>query len=111
MCVTRALVHCFMGRSRSVSVAAAYAMHAMDRMDPAEALAAIKARRPEAGPNYGFLRQLDEWAAGRAGRRRDVPVVPPAPALGRWRCEASLVVRRGGTSPRLALTLALHAVA
>lgn len=68
-----ALVHCFMGRSRSVSVAAAYAVHAMG-VGAREALGMIKARRPEAGPNYGFVQQLKKWAARHPERGGQVAV-------------------------------------
>ncbi|KAI0035059.1 protein-tyrosine phosphatase-like protein, partial [Vararia minispora EC-137] len=57
----RVLVHCQMGASRSVSVAAAYLI-ASRGMSPAEAVAHIKSRRIVAAPNWGFLMQLEEYA-------------------------------------------------
>lgn len=61
-----ALVHCYMGRSRSVTVAAAYAVHALG-LSAKESLQAIRNRRPEASPNYGFKEQLVDWAQQRSG--------------------------------------------
>lgn len=58
----RVLVHCQMGASRSVSVVAAYLI-ASRGMSPTEAVAQVKARRAVAAPNWGFLTQLDEFAA------------------------------------------------
>ena len=76
-----------MGRSRSVTVAAAYAalvaLGSGARADGGvscarDAIRLIKAERPEAGPNYGFVAQLDTWlrprleagGAARVARRR-----------------------------------------
>jgi len=57
----RVLVHCAMGASRSVSVAAAYLI-ASCGMSSAEAVAHVKSRRAVAAPNWGFLMQLEEYA-------------------------------------------------
>ena len=57
-----ALVHCYMGRSRSVSVTAAYAVHALG-ISVHEAIGRIKAKKPDASPNRGFVQQLEDWAA------------------------------------------------
>ncbi|KAL2653722.1 hypothetical protein R1flu_021850 [Riccia fluitans] len=51
------LVHCFAGRSRSVTVAVAYLMKNYGLRLP-QALAHVTSRRKEAQPNPGFLRQL-----------------------------------------------------
>jgi predicted protein tyrosine phosphatase/rhodanese-related sulfurtransferase len=64
-----ALVHCYMGRSRSVTVAAAF-IAAVRGGSAQEALEQIRERRPEAPPNDGFREQLEHWVAERSG---DVP--------------------------------------
>merc|ERR1712007_257290 len=46
-----------MGKSRSVTICLAY-MVTRDRLSLADALAAVKAKRPVARPNAGFLQQL-----------------------------------------------------
>ena len=51
------LVHCHMGRSRSVTLVAAYLM-AERGIDWRAALEMVKVARPSAGPNAGFLRAL-----------------------------------------------------
>lgn len=54
------LVHCAMGRSRSVCAAAAYLMSDRDRgLSAKEALSAIARRRLVARPNCGYRAQLD----------------------------------------------------
>ena len=58
-----------MGQSRSVAVAAAYAVATLG-VSASEAVAMITARRPEANPNPGFLRQLETWARRRAAEDR-----------------------------------------
>ncbi|KAL3685727.1 hypothetical protein R1sor_003749 [Riccia sorocarpa] len=54
------LVHCFAGRSRSVTVAVAYLMKKYGMRFP-QALAHVTSRRKRAQPNPGFLRQLQEF--------------------------------------------------
>ncbi|XP_029285644.1 dual specificity protein phosphatase 22-B-like [Cottoperca gobio] len=54
------LVHCVAGVSRSVTLVVAYIMTATGR-GWVESLAAVRAARPCAGPNLGFLRQLEEF--------------------------------------------------
>lgn len=54
------LIHCAAGMSRSVSLVAAYLIAAQG-LTPAEAVAAIKKARPIAGPNRGFMEQLEVW--------------------------------------------------
>ncbi|XP_057872659.1 dual specificity protein phosphatase 1 isoform X1 [Cryptomeria japonica] len=51
------LVHCFAGRSRSVTIIVAYLMRT-HRMSLCEALELVKSKRPQAAPNQGFLLQL-----------------------------------------------------
>ncbi|XP_013880163.1 dual specificity protein phosphatase 22-B isoform X2 [Austrofundulus limnaeus] len=54
------LVHCVAGASRSVTLVVAYIMTVTGR-GWVEALAAVRSARPCAGPNLGFLRQLEEF--------------------------------------------------
>ncbi|XP_029356411.1 dual specificity protein phosphatase 22-B isoform X2 [Echeneis naucrates] len=54
------LVHCVAGVSRSVTLVVAYIM-TVSGYGWVEALAAVRAVRPCAGPNLGFLRQLEEF--------------------------------------------------
>ncbi|XP_056132987.1 dual specificity protein phosphatase 22-B-like [Lampris incognitus] len=54
------LVHCVAGVSRSVTLVVAYIMTVTGR-GWMESLAAVRAARPCAGPNLGFLRQLEEF--------------------------------------------------
>ncbi|KAM4739919.1 dual specificity protein phosphatase 22-B-like [Anableps anableps] len=54
------LIHCVAGVSRSVTLVVAYIMTVTGR-GWVESLAAVRAARPCAGPNLGFLRQLEEF--------------------------------------------------
>ncbi|OAE34603.1 hypothetical protein AXG93_167s1140 [Marchantia polymorpha subsp. ruderalis] len=54
------LVHCFAGRSRSVTIATAYMMRTYG-IRLSQALAHITSRRKEAQPNPGFLKQLQNF--------------------------------------------------
>ncbi|XP_023284480.1 dual specificity protein phosphatase 22 [Seriola lalandi dorsalis] len=54
------LVHCVAGVSRSVTLVVAYIM-TVTGCGWVESLAAVRAARPCAGPNLGFLRQLEEF--------------------------------------------------
>ncbi|CAL1592648.1 unnamed protein product [Knipowitschia caucasica] len=54
------LVHCVAGVSRSVTLVVAYIMTVTAR-GWVDSLAAVRAARPCAGPNLGFLRQLEEF--------------------------------------------------
>ncbi|KAF8170724.1 protein-tyrosine phosphatase-like protein [Mycena galopus ATCC 62051] len=56
----KVLVHCNEGASRSVTVVCAYVMQKL-QMDSKAALEFVKAKRPNARPNSGFLKQLDAW--------------------------------------------------
>nr|XP_028951475.1 dual specificity protein phosphatase 1-like [Malus domestica] len=51
------LVHCFVGRSRSVTIIVAYLMK-KHGMSISQALEHVKSRRPQASPNAGFISQL-----------------------------------------------------
>ncbi|EFJ10352.1 hypothetical protein SELMODRAFT_418983 [Selaginella moellendorffii] len=54
------LVHCFAGRSRSVTVIVAYLMKS-HRWNLSRALELVKSKRPEASPNPGFVLQLQRF--------------------------------------------------
>jgi protein-tyrosine phosphatase len=72
------LVHCQMGKSRSVTLAAAFLMwsdHLDGRSGAArplgwqQALARVRRARPQARPNCGFLQQLSEYERTLAAQR------------------------------------------
>ncbi|XP_060900784.1 dual specificity protein phosphatase 22-B isoform X2 [Labrus mixtus] len=63
------LVHCLAGVSRSVTLVVAYIM-TVTGLGWQEALAAVRAARPCAGPNLGFQRQLQEFEANQADQFR-----------------------------------------
>lgn len=54
------LVHCLAGRSRSVTVVAAYFIMSK-HLSPDEALNVIRTNLPRAQPNSGFMAQLEMW--------------------------------------------------
>ncbi|KAA8527555.1 hypothetical protein F0562_034730 [Nyssa sinensis] len=54
------LVHCFVGRSRSVTMVVAYLMK-KHGMSVSQALEHVKSKRPLAGPNPGFMLQLQNF--------------------------------------------------
>jgi len=54
------LIHCNGGRSRSVTLAAAY-LTTVTELSPVGAIERIRAHRSEARPNPGFVRQLAAW--------------------------------------------------
>ncbi|CAI0466348.1 unnamed protein product [Linum tenue] len=54
------LVHCYAGRSRSVTIVLAYLMK-KHGMTVSQALEHVKSRRPQASPNSGFILQLQEY--------------------------------------------------
>ncbi|XP_027332497.1 dual specificity protein phosphatase 1-like isoform X2 [Abrus precatorius] len=54
------LVHCFAGRSRSVTVIVAYLMKTRG-MCFSEALRYVESKRPAASPNRGFIDQLKDF--------------------------------------------------
>jgi len=61
----RVLVHCNAGRSRSVSLVVAWMLlHVPGVTTVEQALALIRAHRPEALPNPSFVRQLKALEAG-----------------------------------------------
>ena len=53
-------VHCAMGKSRSAAMICAYLMK-RDSISPMEALEIVREGRPVAGPNPGFMDQLEVW--------------------------------------------------
>ncbi|XP_031477876.1 dual specificity protein phosphatase 1-like isoform X2 [Nymphaea colorata] len=54
------LVHCFAGRSRSVTIVLAYLMKNRN-MSLSEALGHVKSKRPQIAPNEGFILQLQNF--------------------------------------------------
>ncbi|KFY44707.1 hypothetical protein V495_03293 [Pseudogymnoascus sp. VKM F-4514 (FW-929)] len=55
------LIHCAMGKSRSVSLAIAYLLATRPSLTPFTALSLIRQNRPLADPNSGFMTQLNLW--------------------------------------------------
>ncbi|RFU25423.1 hypothetical protein B7463_g10904, partial [Scytalidium lignicola] len=55
----RVLVHCAMGKSRSVTVTIAYLLRQNPNLTVSEALELIRTSRPIAEPNDGFMEQLE----------------------------------------------------
>ncbi|KAG9274641.1 dual specificity protein phosphatase 22-B [Astyanax mexicanus] len=64
------LVHCLAGVSRSVTLVVAYIM-TVTGLGWQDALAAVRAVRPCAGPNMGFQKQLEEFQNTQAQEFRD----------------------------------------
>jgi len=64
----RILVHCVEGISRSASVVAAFLM-AQYGWTPNEAVRYVMEKRKIANPNFGFVKQLYEYAREGLGRR------------------------------------------
>ncbi|GFP83979.1 dual specificity protein phosphatase 1 [Phtheirospermum japonicum] len=58
------LVHCFAGKSRSVTVVVAYLMFKNGK-SLSEAMGYVKLKRPVASPNSGFMLQLEEYEKSR----------------------------------------------
>ncbi|XP_061110688.1 dual specificity protein phosphatase 22-B-like isoform X2 [Conger conger] len=59
------LVHCLAGVSRSVTLVVAYLM-TVTGLGWQDALTAVRVARPCAGPNMGFLRQLEDFETTQA---------------------------------------------
>lgn len=68
----RCLVHCLEGRSRSASLCLAYLM-VRQNVSLLEAWQHVQACRPEAFPNPGFWRQLQEYEEKVHGQRSELP--------------------------------------
>lgn len=62
------LVHCFVGKSRSVTVVVAYLMK-KHGMSVSEALKHVKNKRPIASPNSGFMLQLQNFEKSLRGTK------------------------------------------
>ncbi|KAL2944794.1 Dual specificity protein phosphatase 1 [Bienertia sinuspersici] len=56
------LVHCFVGRSRSVTIILAYLIK-KHGMTVSQALEYVRSKRPQASPNAGFIKQLQSLQA------------------------------------------------
>jgi dual specificity phosphatase 12 len=69
------LVHCMAGRSRFVTIVAAYLMVEC-RMTREEALALIRSAREEAVPNAHFVAHLDRLGAGARAALGGIHVSP-----------------------------------
>lgn len=54
------LIHCAMGRSRSVAILIAFLQSLNKNLSAEQALAFIRTKRPCANPNPNFMRQLDK---------------------------------------------------
>ncbi|KMT15476.1 hypothetical protein BVRB_3g058320 isoform B [Beta vulgaris subsp. vulgaris] len=54
------LVHCFVGRSRSVTIILAYLIKRRG-MTVSQALEYVRSKRPQASPNAGFIKQLKNY--------------------------------------------------
>uniref|UniRef100_A0A0D9V1A3 Uncharacterized protein n=1 Tax=Leersia perrieri TaxID=77586 RepID=A0A0D9V1A3_9ORYZ len=54
------LVHCFAGRSRSVTIVVAYLMK-KHQMSLENALSLVRSKRPQVAPNEGFMSQLENF--------------------------------------------------
>lgn len=54
------LVHCFAGRSRSVTVVLAYLMK-KHKMSLESAMSLVRSKRPQVAPNQGFMSQLENF--------------------------------------------------
>ncbi|XP_061990956.1 dual specificity protein phosphatase 1B-like [Rosa rugosa] len=54
------LVHCFVGRSRSVTIVLSYLMK-KHGISLSHALEQVRSKRPQAAPNVGFISQLQDF--------------------------------------------------
>ena len=61
------LVHCYEGKSRSVTILTAYLM-CYERMTLKGALDLLRSKKPDVKPNKGFLVQLQEFEVAQHGR-------------------------------------------
>ncbi|KAE9555151.1 hypothetical protein FO519_001646 [Halicephalobus sp. NKZ332] len=64
------LIHCLVGVSRSICIAAAYLM-SVTKLSYAATLAYIETRRSIAKPNFGFRMQLCKFSCGGAEKERE----------------------------------------
>ncbi|KAL1198500.1 Dual specificity protein phosphatase 1 [Cardamine amara subsp. amara] len=65
------LVHCFVGKSRSVTIVVAYLMK-KHGMSLNQALQHVKSKRPVANPNAGFIKQLQDLEKSMQGKQEPV---------------------------------------
>ncbi|KAJ0254734.1 Dual specificity protein phosphatase 1 [Hirschfeldia incana] len=65
------LVHCFVGKSRSVTIVVAYLMK-RHGMTLTQALQHVKSIRPVASPNAGFIRQLQDFERSLQGKQESL---------------------------------------
>ncbi|KAM0167628.1 hypothetical protein ACHAQE_000016 [Botrytis cinerea] len=87
------LVHCAMGRSRSVTILIAYLLRQYPSLTPHTALAQVQQTRPFAEPNDGFMAQLQLYHEMGCPRNID-----EQPKYQRWlyQREVDLAVATGG---------------
>lgn len=64
----KVLVHCAAGKSRSVTIVAAYLMWKYS-LNEKEAMKMIYSKRKEANPNAGFTLQLKQWDIGKEKKK------------------------------------------
>ncbi|KAB1214247.1 Dual specificity protein phosphatase 1 [Morella rubra] len=64
------LVHCFVGKSRSVTIVVAYLMK-KHGMSLSHALEHVKSKRPLAAPNSGFISQLKDFENSLQGKEEE----------------------------------------
>ncbi|XXG79410.1 hypothetical protein AAC387_Pa09g0484 [Persea americana] len=64
------LVHCFAGKSRSVTIIVAYLMK-KHHMSLSQALDIVRSKRPQAAPNYGFMLRLQKFEKSLRGQRQE----------------------------------------
>ncbi|KAG2306767.1 hypothetical protein Bca52824_026515 [Brassica carinata] len=65
------LVHCFVGKSRSVTIIVAYLMK-KHGMTLTQALLHVKSIRPVASPNAGFIKQLQDLEKSLQGKQERI---------------------------------------
>ncbi|CAD6206175.1 unnamed protein product [Miscanthus lutarioriparius] len=68
------LVHCFAGRSRSVTIVVAYLMKKY-QMSLESALSLVRSKRPQVAPNEGFISQLENFQKSLQGKTQIVVFV------------------------------------
>lgn len=67
-----ALVHCFAGRSRSVTIIIAYLMK-RHQMSLSQAFSLVKSKRSQVAPNLGFMAQLRDFEKSLGELANNVP--------------------------------------
>ena len=74
----KVLVHCFAGKSRASTITLSYIMKEM-QIDLKTSFEHLKAQRPIAQPNLGFLMQLKQFEKDLFGTNSDVPIKASEP--------------------------------